>query len=232
MPLRKDLEGKKYYASEGGALEDYHLSTASGAGLQQVTYEEACNYDEQRQHDDDGIRAVALGLRPITHVRSVDEREAELYTRRGEKWAARREITTPGPFGDIHLLERWLQWIEQCGVDNSIDVSHRISVGEQGFGRPNEDAERRDYAFAGLVALWRGTWPRDLWPSEFSGRLPPAPGDVRMLQALNAARTLADHVLTRDAELRLIWDAGPDQGAELRRLVSSLQQALANPRAK
>jgi hypothetical protein len=50
----------------------------------------------------------------------------------------------PGPFGDIDQLERLLQWIEQYGVDNCIDVSHRISVGEQGYGRPEEHAERGD----------------------------------------------------------------------------------------
>jgi hypothetical protein len=227
IPLRKDLKGKKYYAREGGLLDGYYLSTASGAGFQQVTYEEARNYDEDRQHDDDAIRAVALGRQPVTRVRSVDEREAELYRWRGEKWAARREITTPGPFGDIRHLERWLQWVEECSLDNWVDVSHQISVGRLGYGRPKEDAERRDYAFAGLVALWRGTWPRELWPSELSSRLPLPPEDTRMLQALNAARILADRVLTRDAELRLIWDAGSDKGAELRRWVSSLQQALA-----
>jgi DNA-binding SARP family transcriptional activator len=40
--------------------------------------------------------------------------------------------------------------------------------------------------------------------------------------ALSAAR-----VLTRDAELRLMWDEAPDNGAELRKFVASLQTALA-----
>jgi hypothetical protein len=48
-----------------------------------------------------------------------------------------------------------------------------------------------------------------------------------MTQALNAARVLAGRVLTRDAELRLIWDDAPDNGAALRKLIASLQQALA-----
>ncbi|MBO4226125.1 hypothetical protein [Bradyrhizobium neotropicale] len=47
-----------------------------------------------------------------------------------------------------------------------------------------------------------------------------------MTQALNAARLLAARVLTRDAELRLIWDDAPDSAA-LRKLIASLQQALA-----
>jgi hypothetical protein len=49
-----------------------------------------------------------------------------------------------------------------------------------------------------------------------------------MAQAIPAARALAEQVITRDAEVRLIWDSGPDSGAELRRIVSSLQLALAD----
>ena len=48
-----------------------------------------------------------------------------------------------------------------------------------------------------------------------------------MPQALTAARILAGRVLTRDAELRLIWDMVPDKGAALRKFVTSLQMALA-----
>jgi hypothetical protein len=48
-----------------------------------------------------------------------------------------------------------------------------------------------------------------------------------MKQALNAARVLAGRVLTRDAELRLIWDDALDDHAALRKLIASLQQALA-----
>jgi hypothetical protein len=47
-----------------------------------------------------------------------------------------------------------------------------------------------------------------------------------MIRARRAAPELADRVLTRDAELRLIWDAGPDHGAELRKFVTALQRAL------
>lgn len=74
VPLPTDLKGKKYYASEGGALEGYYLSTASGTGLRRVAYEEAHKYEKQRQHDDEAIRAVALGLLPVERVRSIDER--------------------------------------------------------------------------------------------------------------------------------------------------------------
>ena len=79
----------------------------------------------------------------------------------------------------------------------------------------------------GLVALWRGTWPGNMWPAELVGRLPTIPDNKLMSTALSSARVLAAHVLTRDAELRLIWDGAPDKGAELRRLVASLQTALA-----
>jgi hypothetical protein len=44
-----------------------------------------------------------------------------------------------------------------------------------------------------------------------------------MERALAAARVLADGALTRDSELRLIWDDAPDGGAELRKAVASLQ---------
>jgi hypothetical protein len=33
--------------------------------------------------------------------------------------------------------------------------------------------------------------------------------------------------MLRDAELRLMWDEAPDNGAELRKFVASLQTALA-----
>jgi hypothetical protein len=56
--------------------------------------------------------------------------------------------------------------------------------------------------------------------------LPSPLNDGLMTQALNAARLLAGRVLTRDAELRLIWDDAPDNGATLRKLIASLQQAL------
>jgi hypothetical protein len=48
-----------------------------------------------------------------------------------------------------------------------------------------------------------------------------------MVQAHAAARIVADKVLTRDAELRLIWDGAEDGGAGLRQAVSALQKALA-----
>ena len=150
-----------------------------------------------------------------------------MRARNAEKWVGRREVTTPGPFGDGALLERLLQWIEQYGIDNAVQRFHDEAVGKQGYGRPRESEERRSYAFAGLVALWRGTWPQHVWPAELSDRLPPAPDNNLMPLALSAARVLAARVLTRDAELRLMWDEAPDNGAELRKLVASLQTALA-----
>jgi hypothetical protein len=38
---------------------------------------------------------------------------------------------------------------------------------------------------------------------------------------------LVDQVLSRDAELRLIWDAAPDGGDSLRRWLDALKKALA-----
>jgi hypothetical protein len=227
VPLRKDLRGKKLYACEAGAIERYVLMTASGGGVRGVSYAEAHDADAHRYYDEDAIRAVALGAQPIERVTSPDEREAELRTQNANKWAARRDATTPSPFGDVAHLERLLEWIEQHGIDNAVQRFHDVAIGKQGYGRPNEDAERRSYAFAGLVALWRGTWPHNMWPAELVGRLPTIPDNKLMSMTLSSARVLAAHVLTRDAELRLIWDGAPDKGAELRRLVASLQTALA-----
>jgi hypothetical protein len=227
VPLRKDLKGKRMYAVEAGAIEQYVLMTASAGGTRQVPYEEAREYDEHRHHDKDAICAIALGTQQVARVRSPDEREATLRARNAEKWAARRHITSPGPFGDVVLLEGLLGWIEQYGIDNAVKRQHDVAIGMQGYGRPNEDSERYSYAFAGLVAIWRGTWPRDMWPAELAGRLPSPPNDGLMTQALIAAHVLAGRVLTRDAELRLIWDDAPDNGAALRKLIASLQQALA-----
>jgi Domain of unknown function (DUF4259) len=225
--LRKDLRGKRLYAGEAGAIEQYILMTASAGGIRQVPYEEAREYDEHRHYDKDAICAIAVGTQQVARVRSPDEREAALRLRNAEKWATRRHITTPGPFGDVVFLRGLLQWIEQYGIDNAVKRQHDVAIGMQGYGRPNENSERYSYAFAGLVAIWRGTWPRDMWPAELAGRLPSRPNDELMTQALNAARLLAGRVLTRDAELRLIWDDAPDNGAALRKLIASLQQALA-----
>jgi len=225
VALRKDLKGRKVYAGESGAIEGYVLMAANTA--RPVSYEEARDYDEHRHYDEEAIIAIAAGAQSVARVRSPDEREAALRARYAEQWDARRRATTPGPFGDIPLLERWLEWIEQYGIDNAMRRHHALAIGMQGYGRPKEDPERRDYAFAGVVALWRKTWPRDLWPSELAARLPSPPDDNLMSTALPAARILAGRVLTRDAELRLIWEGAPDKGAALRTFVASLQKALA-----
>jgi hypothetical protein len=226
VPLRKDHKGRKVYAGESGAIDGYVLM-ANARAARAVSYEEARDYDEHRHYDEGAIIAIAGGAQPIARVRSPDEREAALCAGYAEKWAARRHATTPGPFGDIPLLERWLQWIEQYGIDNAVRRHHHVALGMQGYGRPQEESERRDYAFAGVVALWRESWPRDMWPDDLTGRLPTPPDNNLMSEALAAARTLAGRVLTRDAELRLIWDGAPDKGAALRTFVASLQKALA-----
>jgi hypothetical protein len=226
VPVRKDLTGKKLYADETGALESYALITASAGSLQIVSYDQARDHDLFWRHSEKALLAVALGTQPIGRVRSVDAREAELCARNATKWAARREATTPGPFGDVQQLTDIVKWIEDYGIENTVERSHNLAIGAQGYGRPNEGSERRPYAFAGLVALWRGTWSKDRWPAELAERLPAPPGDQLMVKALNAARALANQVITRDAELRLIWDGAEDRGAEFRGLVTALQTAL------
>src|SRR4029079_2739836 len=128
----------------------------------------------------------------------------------------------PGPFGDVEELTKTLDWIDEYGIKNWIEVSHRIASGAQGGGK-----DRKDYAFAALVAIWRGTLPRKLWPDELKPRLPPPPGKAALATALRAARVLVGKILALDSELRQIWDSGPDRGAELRKWVARLQRALA-----
>jgi hypothetical protein len=227
-PVRSDLTARKLYADETGALESYALMTACVGGLQIVSYEEARDHDRFWRHGEEALLAVARGTQPVARVRSVDEREAELRARNAENSAARREASTPGPFGDVARLESMLHSIESTGIANVIRRFHDEATGLQGYGRPNEDSERGSYAFAGLVALWRGTWSKDRWPAGLAARLPAPPDDPLMVTALAAARILAGKVITRDAALRLIWDGAPDQGADLRRWVAELQGALSD----
>lgn len=227
VPVPKNFKGRKLYAREGGVIGGYYLSTATGGGFRAVTYEEACQYDALRHHDADAICRVALGTEPIEQLRSPDEREAAYSAARAERWAILRKTTTPGPFGNATLLNLWLQWFEYVGVEKAIGrYSLRVS-GASAYGRPSEQPERDDFTFAGVVAIWRGTWSADMWPAEFAGRFPPQPDDTLMSQALPIARVLASRILTRDAELRLIWDGSADGGTGLRTVVASLQKALA-----
>ena len=227
MPVRKDLSGRKLYAGETGSFVHYALSTANGGDLQIVSYDQARDHDLLLRYGEESLRSIALGTKPVERLRSVDEREAELRTQHASKWAARRKSTTPGPFGDVAVVAGLVEWIEEFGIQNAIERSHDVATGMQGYGRPEEGAERRSYAFAALVALWRGALSKELWPPELADRLPARPAANLMTKALAAARTLADEVLTPDAELRLIWDEAADEGAELRRWVADLQRALA-----
>jgi len=227
VPVRANLKGKKLYASESGAIDVYYLMTAAAGGYREVDFEEARAHESLFHHDADAVRSVAQGRPPFPCVRSPEEREADLYERSGGEWNARRSITKPGPFGDVEAVEGLLQWIEMTGVSNVIEQFGSQADGLSGYGRPNEQSERQAYAFAGLVALWRGTWPHDMWPSFLGEQPPPRPNEELMARALAAARVLASRVVTRDAELRLIWDGAPDGGAELRKIVASLQAALA-----
>jgi len=225
-PIRKELRGRKFYASESAPFEGYCLMTASAGGYREVPYDEARSYDADEFHGPDEVRAVAQGARPTSHVRSPDEREAAFCAENGPGWAERRAITTPGPFGDPADLKHLLQWMQAFGVENAVRQFHDLAMGLQGYGRPNESGERRSYAFAGLVALWRGTWLDNTWPSTLGEQAPPRPNNEIMARALEAARILASRVATRDAALRLIWDGAPDGGAAFRKIVASLQAAL------
>jgi hypothetical protein len=229
VPLRKEFRRKKLYASESG-LGHYYLAPASGAG-RIVTFEEARAYDVRHYCNDDAILAVALGTHVAAHLPSPDQQVAALRAKEGSAWAARRAITTPGPFGDLEELASLLDWYEQFGPANAVEVFHGEALGQHGYGRPQERDERRSFAYAGLVALWNGGLSPDAWPAALAGRRPAPPPKELMPRALAAARVLVEQVVTFDAALRLIWDDAPNEGAALRGAVASLRSALtAEPR--
>jgi hypothetical protein len=224
VPVRKGLKGKKLYAGETGVISDYVLATASAGGARIVSYEDARDCDLLKPHHEAALRAIAMGTTPNERVRSPGEREAELAARKGGEWAARREATAPGPFGDPKLLEELMKWMADYGADNAINRFHDETTGTIGYGRPNEYPERRSYAFAGIVALWFNVWPSEAWPAELT--FPPAPVGPLRERALAAARILITQVITQDAELRMIWERAADRGAALYTAVSSLKEAL------
>lgn len=226
VSVRRDIKGKKLYAGEMGAITHYLLSTANAGGARVASYDEVRNCDVLHLHDEESLLAIALGTSPVQRVRSPDEREAALVAENAGRWAQRRNLTTPGPFGDVGILTDLVKWVEDYGVENAVQRFHEEATGMIGYGRPNEDPERRSYAFVAVVAIWRQTWSSDNWPAVLTGRLPAKPNEKLMEQALSAARTLAAQVLDREAELRLIWENGSDRGTGLHDAVASLQKAL------
>jgi len=206
VPPRKELKGKKMYARDTGHLESYMVATAAVSGIEMVTYEQALAFDLAEEHDVQALRGVALGKKATGRVRSPDEHEREIRERHAAEWAESRATTTPGPFGDLPRLEKYVGWIEEYGLENAIDVEQRISIGAQGYGRPSEDSERTSYAFVGIVALWLGRLPQEVWPAALEGRLPARPEAKRLAVATEAARVLAAQIVTRDSALRMIWD--------------------------
>lgn len=226
-PLQKALAKHKLYAHEVGAIEEYLLAPAHIIGATLVPFARAEQHERFVQLDHAALCAVAAGTWIPQKVRSPDEREAALRRACAERWAARRKITSPAPFGDIGGLESMLRWMHERGVDAAVHHFYEVATGGTGYQRPNEEVERQAYAFAAMVALWRGTSPKERWPDALAGRLPEPPKGSLMERALVAARTLADRVLSRDAEVRLIWDDAPDRGYALRQALRTLRRELA-----
>jgi len=226
-PVQKALATRKLYAHEVGAIEEYLLGPANIIGAMLVPFDEAQKYEPFLELDPAAIAAVARGTYGPQKVRSPDEREAALRERCSEKWTARRALSSPDPFGDLPVLENLVGWMQEHGVDSAVHRFHALATGLAGYGRPDEEAERRSYAFAGIVALWRGSAPEARWPDALRGRMPEAPKGRLMERALVTARRLVEQVITRDAELRLIWDDAPDRGRALRVALWNLRQDLA-----
>ncbi len=225
--VRKELRERRLYAFEAGAIERYAICSASRGSVRSAQYDEARQCAPLAHYDEQAVRSIALGTWTFATLRSPEQREAELRTREATRWTERRRCTTPSPFGDVARLVQLLGWMEEYGLENAIARFHDEATGRMGYGRPSEAAERGSYAFAGIVALWTGAWPAQKWPEELRDRLPPVPNQALLAQALGAARVLAARVITREAELRLIWSDTPEHDAELEGNIRSLQQALA-----
>lgn len=176
------------------------------------------------ERDERAIAALALGG-PVRRVRSPREQEDALRAQRGYEWAARRRLTTPGPLSDSDRAAGLREWIDLTGVENVVQRYLDTAEGRQGYGRPSERDERGPYAFAALVAIWRGTWPADRWPA-VAGPLPQKPNARLLRAAERAARLLVEQVITPDAELRLIWTDEDGTHAALAREVAALAEAL------
>jgi hypothetical protein len=63
-PVRKDLRGRKLYASEAGPIEEYMLSQASGAGMRDAPYDEARRHDTLEPHSEAMLLSGRPGRRP------------------------------------------------------------------------------------------------------------------------------------------------------------------------
>lgn len=161
---------------------------------------------------------VALGERKVARVRSPQAARDEQRTRNAKRWAARRRASGPGPFGDVKVLEALVAWFDECGVANGFKRLYDEAKGMQGFGRPNEFEERRTYARIGLVALWRGKWPKREWPASL--KLPQAPAKAVMAKAVTASQILIKDVLSDESELPMIW------GDKLPPIIAKLSAAL------
>jgi hypothetical protein len=220
VPVRKELKKTKLYAGESGAIDKYLLATAGARQVRSGTYDEARELDVLRRVEEETLIAIAHGTHRFARVRSPDERKEEVRQRSAESWIARRKTTTPGPFGDPKELKDLVTWLNKYGIENALRV-----LEPAGHGWPDERSERRSYAFAAIVALWRGTWDGEPWPP--SGGEPPGKPEADLLKkALVRARILADAVVTRGAELRMIWEEAPDAGARFREIATTLRRAL------
>jgi tetratricopeptide (TPR) repeat protein len=144
-----------------------------------------------------------------------------------EKWAARRKETSPGPFGDTELLDRFLKMTEEDRIEVVVQRMHgNATAKDETEGLPNEWRERWRYVFAGLVAAWKDEQLASEFPEAFSARFPEKPSKQVVQLALEAARLLIDQVLTRYAELKFIWDDKDTRESELHQTVSRIKKIL------
>lgn len=232
--VRKDLRGKKLYATESGFLsEDYVLTTPSISVWQPIAYEDALAYDRLHEHGVDEVRRVARGEDVAGRLRTLAERVAAFRTESRSRIEARRAESGPGPFDDSYVLEMLVNQLETMDVAAVVQAEHRRAVASgaqdrawrRGMNSVLEHSERMAYAFAGIVALWRG-WTDESWPAALAGRRPEAPAEETLALAVEAARLRVDQALTPDCALHMIWNDAERDGRTIHDVLASLRAAL------
>jgi len=222
--IPKRLGGTKVYGIEVGTILGYATVTGAFGGWRWMDYATASQHDAHEYRTIDDFALVRDGVFVAGRVRSPDERERAIRDEHRDEWAASRRTTTPSPFGDLEALRVLLDHMRELGIEPFLDSLRRQAEGSTGYGRPSEQPERSSYVIAALVAVWRGTWPREDVPEELRHEIPPKPSNIE--EAVGHARILAGQILERECALRMIWEESPDGGEAIRRHVDALQRAL------
>jgi hypothetical protein len=232
-PVSRRFRGRKLYAISSEPLsEGYVLTTPTFSRWDEVSYDEALAHDLLHDHEPDEVRRVALGEDVAGRLLTLEERVAEWKERHARGFAERRDASGPGPFDDLRFLRFLLDQIG-TGVSDWVAAQHAGALAStrkarawRRGGGDFEVNERHAYAFVGVVALWRGTWPEGRWPESLADRFPEKPDETHFRLAEQAARIRVKQVLTPDCALHMLWDGVSTEAPTIGEIVASLDRAL------